>query len=333
VLYEEDHLLTNVGADEGWLSNYYELPDEDGDVDASTYPWVLRLELNAAALRDAGIQVYSIRRTLAQKLKAQLHIVYSDLPTTSVFQVIRIRCRRAMALHDSRHLLTRVLLHLVDLPLSWWREGEADCVKKVLVSINDEHKSSDGQASKYRIASIDDALLEFKLELQCLRHRLQGRVAPERVKAELASFQQRTAERLTTERDALSQYIHQLQDSACDCFLFTSRERAVANLSDVGDIMVLRGAYGETDVHERRLTRYSYLHSTAPCSPDGVELLVWARGVLRRWWDLPAEERERLYAATSHAKEQWGKKCLVAKLEKRMSDVMAFLAGLTACSI
>merc|ERR1712032_1689119 len=129
VFHEESHSETCVEGDQDWLSEYYDLPDDD-DLGLDTHPWDLRLEFSADKMKAAGIKVCDVRQMLLASSGRNVHIVYSDLPSSSRSQFLRVRTRAVPDGCEPQALLWLLLLHAIELPVHSCSAIGPPCFKK-----------------------------------------------------------------------------------------------------------------------------------------------------------------------------------------------------------
>ena len=128
LLSEADPLTTAVAEDQAWMSEWYDLPDDEDDPARFDAPWVLRIAFDSDRLDMARITLRELCETLIAKTKGNVHIISTDDDAKP--PVMRIRLpSRPLGPVNVRKALLRLLYQFAKLPLCVWRE-ESPAVKR-----------------------------------------------------------------------------------------------------------------------------------------------------------------------------------------------------------
>jgi len=278
VFHEKSHSETCVEEDQGWLTEYYDLPDDD-DVGLHTHPWDLRLEFSADQMKHVGIEVCSIRQMLLANTGRRLHIVYSDLPSSSRSQFLRIRTRAVATGYEPRAFLLLLLLHAVELPLHSCSATEPPCFKKAKVSSQSEGNAF---ANDPLPSTSVNSLKKLRLEYDELRRGQEDHIH------ELCSFRARTMEILASATNASPQ-----ADNTYNAILpqtvLTSTENDAGHGAMKQDIEKL-------------------VHKSAS------DLLEWTDEIVQKMCDSPSQQRLQHRLVGRHVKNEWMRRFAIAEL-------------------
>eukprot|EP00923_Selenidium_pygospionis_P028711 GHVN01051413.1.p1 GENE.GHVN01051413.1~~GHVN01051413.1.p1 ORF type:complete len:1561 (-),score=364.17 GHVN01051413.1:525-4928(-) len=115
VIYDPDPVHTIVKEDQEWVSDYYELPDEEINPDGLR-PWVLRIEFVPSLVTDKQLDMRGIGEKVRSKFGAdELELIWTDDNSDQL--VVRVRLRKQAEEDDApkqkeEHYLLRNLMSL-----------------------------------------------------------------------------------------------------------------------------------------------------------------------------------------------------------------------------
>merc|ERR1719414_1943691 len=88
IFWDPDPVNTKVLEDKEWVSEYYELPDED-DNPARCSPWVLRIQLSSKVMTDKKLTVREVGERIIRDFCGDLDCIFTDDNAEEL--VLRIR--------------------------------------------------------------------------------------------------------------------------------------------------------------------------------------------------------------------------------------------------
>eukprot|EP00928_Gymnodinium_smaydae_P020702 TRINITY_DN18009_c1_g5_i1.p1 TRINITY_DN18009_c1_g5~~TRINITY_DN18009_c1_g5_i1.p1 ORF type:complete len:410 (+),score=51.39 TRINITY_DN18009_c1_g5_i1:46-1230(+) len=281
---DESDSSTCIEEDRDWLSDYYDLPDDDDD-GAGTHPCVLRLELCTSMLREAGVRACDIRRTLLDNSGRKLHVTYSDLPSDAPAQFVRIRTRMAAMGHEPRAFLLYLLLQMLDLPVRACLDmAEATAKRARYSSQTDGAHDVEDVLNRKSIA----ALRHLRVEFDGLRKE-STLVSAADHKAKLLSFRSRTNE--------------------CLAKIKSTKSVVTAHASELPP----------SDVMGRRPSSLASEDLRTLICQCCTELFTSTNETVQKMFKLPSEQRAQHHPATQLAREEWMSRFFIAELEDCVS--------------
>uniref|UniRef100_A0A7S4QTQ4 DNA-directed RNA polymerase subunit n=1 Tax=Alexandrium monilatum TaxID=311494 RepID=A0A7S4QTQ4_9DINO len=88
IFWDPDPVNTRVMEDKEWVSEYYELPDEDDNPDRCS-PWVLRIQLSSKVMTDKKLTVREVGERIIRDFYGDLDCIFTDDNAEEL--VLRIR--------------------------------------------------------------------------------------------------------------------------------------------------------------------------------------------------------------------------------------------------
>ena len=89
ILFDADPVETVVVDDQQWVTDYYELPDEDEDP-STLSPQLLRIELDTSVMESQNIRMDEIVQIILAHFGDTLNVITSD-PSDKSRNILRIR--------------------------------------------------------------------------------------------------------------------------------------------------------------------------------------------------------------------------------------------------
>ena len=77
IWYDPDVRGTVIKEDSDFVQAYYEMPDEEVDLDRAS-PWLLRIELNREMMVDKELRMEDVANKVTEEFGDDLHVIYSD---------------------------------------------------------------------------------------------------------------------------------------------------------------------------------------------------------------------------------------------------------------